>query len=386
MTEQTGKKKRSRRAGSCQAIEAGRKYMIRVFLGKDSAGRRHYHSEVFHGPAKAAETHLRQLLTRRSQGEPLKATDETVEQFFEQWLASIQRTVRERSSDHYASIVETYVKPELGKLRLVDVRASHIEALYARMAGRGLSGTTARYVHTLLRSAFKLAKKRDLIRQDPLETVKPPKADSREMNAMKPEEAKRFIDHAMQTREGAMFLFALQTGARPAEYLGLKWEDIDWREKTVTIRRSLVVNARREWRLTEPKNRTSIRALNLGDSLCAALQDHRTRQLEDRMKAGKDWRDHGFAFATENGEPYRLDTARSRFRFILRFAGLSEKFRLYDLRHTFGSLLAGAGVNIKTIAEVMGHSNIQTTLKSYIHASTEMKKDALDRMERIISG
>jgi integrase len=379
------KAEKSRRNG--QVLRRGEdKYLIRIFLGRDTNGKRHYHSETFLGKKRAADDYLRELLTRKKVGDPLRQSDDTFDTFLDEWLSAKRQSVRERTHSHYTKLLTLYIRPALGKRRLIDVMAADIQAVYEKMLGEELSSSTAYFVHTILTNVFKLAVKRDKIRKNPMLGVEPPRLASREMSALDAGQIRLLLAAAQGRRESQLFTIAFYTGARPCEYLALKWTDVDLQAKTITIRRSLVWRKAGDWYITEPKTEKSKRTLPLSAAVIAALQEQRKRQLEDKMKIGRAWPDHGFIFADEAGEPMTVGATRYLFRHLLRMAGLPAEIRLYDVRHSTATHLIASGYNAKVVSERLGHSNIAITLETYTHVSAGMQKEASEEMEKVISG
>jgi integrase len=102
-----------------------------------------------------------------------------------------------------------------------------------------------------------------------------------------------------------MFELAFYLGARPCEYLGLKWSDLNTKQAEITIQRSLKWRARDGWYTTPPKTEKSNRTIGLTPYFIGRLAEHRKRQLETKMKAGSAWADTGFIFTNEIGQPLR---------------------------------------------------------------------------------
>src|SRR5262245_35864333 len=113
-TEKAEKAKpKSRRVGQRDTIVAGKKYVLRVFLGKDAAGKRHYHSETFHGTAGQAEDRIREIIRRHRAGEAIRASADTFGAFLDEWLESKLLGVVETSYETYKRKVESHVRPAL---------------------------------------------------------------------------------------------------------------------------------------------------------------------------------------------------------------------------------------------------------------------------------
>jgi integrase len=154
----------------------------------------------------------------------------------------------------------------------------------------------------------------------------------------------------------------------------------------LTIRRSIVWRRAGDWYTTEPKTAKSRRTIPLTAPILAMLQDHRTRQLEERLRAGSVWKDHGFIFCNKIGEPLTVGSVRYLFKGLLTAAGLPENIRLYDTRHSCATALIASGLNSKVVSERLGHSNVTITLDTYTHVSPGMQKEASEEMEKVILG
>lgn len=386
-TDKPKKERQARRAG--QILERGKdKYLIRIFTGRDSTGKRHYLSETFHGKKKAAQDHLRELLTKLKTGQPLRQTKDNFDTFLDEWLQATKPTVKESSHEHYANALQRWVRPKLGRLQLSSIEAADIQALYTYMSAGGMAASTIGFVHTMLTSAFKLAILRRKLSHNPMVGVTTPSKGkkTREPHPMEPEQIIQFLNAAEGTRLGTLFILAFHTGCRPGELLGLQWADLNTANRTLRIQRTIVWRKGGEWYLSDPKTALSRRTLPMTDVLLEKLAQQRTRQLEERLKAGKAWTDHGFIFASEIGEPYSQESLRYRFKQILKAAGLSASFTPYDARHTTATLLMASGMNPKVVSERLGHSQIGITLQTYTHVSPGMQAEASEQMDRLISG
>ena len=139
--------------------------------------------------------------------------------------------------------------------------------------------------------------------------------------------------------------------------------------------------------MSEPKTNRSRRTVPFPLSVTTALRLHKSKQGEVRLKSGDAYTNHGLVFATAEVEPLNLRNLTLRhFRPILKRAGLNEKLRLYDLRHTCASLLLGANEHPKVVSERLGHASITLTLDTYSHVLPSMQKGASDKLERILYG
>lgn len=391
------KAERSRGAGQC--IERGPdKYLLRIFLGRDSEGKRHYHDETFHGKKRQAQDRLRTLLTKHKAGESLKINKDTLGVFLDEWLGA-NPDLKESSIAHYKRTLNLYVRPKLGNLMLAKIEAGDIQAIYKSLAESGLSRSSVNYVHTLLKSVFKLALRRRKVPFNPMDGVDAPggrraeeeQKEGRAARVMTPGQVAQFLAAAGESRFGVLFTMAFHTGCRPGELLGLKWADLDMAAQTLKIRQAInwrkgEKKGEQEWYLDTPKTAHGRRVLRLTDGLVEVMAAHRKSQLEDRMKAGRAWNDHDFIFADEIGEPYSQARLRYYCKQILKAAGLPEHFNPYSARHTSATLLMESGINAKTVSERLGHSDVLITLKTYTHPTADMQTEASQEIERALYG
>jgi len=362
-------------------------WLVRVFLGRDSNGKRRFLNKTIHGAKKDAGKFLTAKLREKDLGINIEPASEFLGKYLDTWLDTVLKSrVRTRTFDDYSALIERYISKPLGALKLSDLRPLHIQRLYRSMEDRGLSPRVIRYTHAVLSSALKHAVKREMLHRNPAATVDLPRMIRKEMKAMTPDEAGRFLAAVKDTRFGPLFTFALTTGMRPQEYLALKWSDIDLIKRTATVRRAIVWSQKKGvgWHFDEPKTKQSRRTMPLPESTARVLMEHKRRQAEERLRAGSEWQDHGLVFTTLLGDPLSIPSlTKQAFKPALTVASLPA-FRLYDLRHSQATLLLSNGENPKVVSERLGHSTIVLTLDTYCHVLPDMQRQAADRIEQLL--
>jgi integrase len=371
-----------------QIIKHGdKKWMVRIYMGCDANRNRRYLNKSIKGTKKDAETYLSKTATAISTGTFVEPSPITVSDYLSKWLQTAARPrVAERTFESYSEQISRYVTEDLGGRKLSDLRPLHIQKLYAEMQERGLSARTVRYLHAVLSSALKQAVRWGMLSRNPAELVNLPRQVRKEMHALSPKEAAEFLKAAAQDRWGVLFAFALVTGMRPEEYLGLQWKDVDLTQGIVSVQRALVWRATGGgWYFGEPKTARSRRSIPLPASTLRSLIEHRRKQAEERLKAGSDYEQHDLIFATSLGQPLMpRNLKRRHFRPILKSAKLPDDFRLYDLRHSCATLLLSAGENPKVVSERLGHASITLTLDVYSHVLPTMQQAASEKLEKIL--
>jgi integrase len=373
-----------------QLIQRGeRTWLVRVFLGRDSrTGKRRFHNHTIKGNKKDAQRYLNGRLREIDLGTFVEPSRESLNEYLDKWLKTAKQKLSERTHTDYEELLERYVREEFGEKKLSDLRPLDIQGLYTKMQERGLSARTVRYTHAVLSSALKQAVKWGMLAQNPASLVDLPKQTRKEMQALSPEEAARFLKAADDDRYGVLFTLALITGMRPEEYLGLQWKDVNLEKGIVTVQRTLV------WRrkgggyyFGEPKTSKSRRNIPIPFSLVRALTEHRRRQMEERLKAGAMYQNLDLVFTTADGGPLMVQNLfRRHFKPILKKAGLPLSIRLYDLRHSCATLLLAAQENPKVVSERLGHATITLTLDTYSHVLPSMQRAASDKLEDMLYG
>lgn len=282
--------------------------------------------------------------------------------------------------------IRNHIVPAFGSTALARLSAVQLQALYAAMLREGFAPATVAHAHAVIHKALKTALRLGHFTRNVADLVSAPSArkHQREMVSLTPEQAHTLLDAARGERLEALYVLAVSTGMRLGEMLALKWEAVDLDGAILDVRHTLHHEAAGAWRLTTPKTAKSRRRIDLPSLAVEALRAHRTRQLEERLRAGEGWEEHRFIFTRNDGEPLRGTHVLERhFRPLLRRAGLPA-IRIHDLRHTAATLLLSEGVNIKAVSETMGHSDIAITLGIYGHLLPTMQKDVTRAMDRVL--
>jgi len=199
---------------------------------------------------------------------------------------------------------------------------------------------------------------------------------------MRPQ-AQTFLNAIKGERLEALFTVALSLGLRRGEALGLRWQDVDFENRTLRVCQQL---HRLEKKLVfdEPKTKNSRRVLSLPDSLIARLREHRKNQLEEKLSAGSEWTETGLVFTTSFGTPIDPRNVKRRLDSILEKAKLPH-FRVHDLRHFCASLLLAQGVELKVVSQILGHTQISITADIYTHVLPQTQKAAIDLLDRLLT-
>jgi len=391
------KKPKVRRDGSILR-KGERKFLIRAYRGSTPNGKRLYFTQIFKGTSDDAQKRLQEILRDISNGiTPTKMLPEPAVNpapvllggTLDRWLKhkSTGRKARPRTIRNYEWLLNNYVKSVLGDKPIAEITEMDIQDCYNRLQERGIGAKTIRNLHKVLEPALERAVSWKLLPENPAEHVELPVWDREEARYLTPEQARAFRAAAQQDKWYVAFLLALETGARPNEYLALRWTDVDWEHCTVRINRSLYWPPGGGFEFTKPKTQKSVRTVTVSALAIEALRHHRRTQLEQRMEQGTDYQDYGLIFATEEGSPLLWrNLGRRHLKPLLTVAGVSpEGFSLYSLRHTHCALRIMNGDNVFVIAADMGTS-VAMISSTYGHVPRAVSQTSSDRLAQLLYG
>ena len=377
---------------------------------------------------------VKELEKQRDAGRAPKAGRiPTVAQWMDTYLSSIAvHKLKPRSLDDYWSKTRNDIVPNIGAHRLDRLRPEHLDAMYAALLDKGRASSHVLKVHRILSRALKIAHRRELVGRNVATLVDPPSVDEEEVNPFTQEEARAFLQAATKRPNALRWAVGVGLGIRQGEALGLRWEYVNldaghlrtqWQLQRLTWRHGCddphacgarlhrfepcppdctthkaytrgcpapcppkctkhasTCPERKSGGLvfTRPKTKKSRRIIPIPPPLIPYLREHRARQEEQRASAGELWEEHDVLFARPDGRPLDPRQDWQEFKDLLREAGITDR-RLHDSRHTAGTILNELGVDIRTIMEILGHTQLSVT-RRYVHATTPLTEEAVRRM------
>jgi integrase len=285
----------------------------------------------------------------------------------ERYLEKARTRLRPETWDRYESLLRVHVIPEIGTIPLAKLRPLHVDQVMSRMTKKGAAPASVRQAYRVLSRALKEAVRLQLIGENPAERVDPPRVGRPDLEVPNTETLARLLDGLEGSDWAVPIAFAISTGLRRGELLGLRWPDIDFDHGTVRVNWELQRHTGKGLVFVEPKTVRARRQLQLPDGLLTMLRESRRRQSERRLQLGLAWQDHDVLFDAGDGRPIDPDFFSEACKRIFRAAGLPAKVRLHDLRHAFGTLLFLAGVHPKIASAALGHSSETFTMSVYQH-------------------
>lgn len=265
-----------------------------------------------------------------------------------------------------------------------------VPSLINAQLGAGRSARSVQYVHALIRTALAKAERWQLVPRNVARLVEAPKVRRTEIHPLTPTEAGLLLA-SVEGQDRTLYLLALGLGLRQGEALGLRWRDVDLEAGSIEVKHTLQRIAGKV-ELCDPKTAKSRRSLSVPAPVLASLREQRRRQVAERLAAGDAWQGPdlsdpagiGYVFATPIGTPLDGSNVLHKFQRQLAAAGLPRQ-RFHDLRHGCASYLLAAGVPLRIVQEVLGHSQLSTTADIYAHVSPELQREAAERMGSLLS-
>lgn len=275
----------------------------------------------------------------------------------------------------------------------------------------GRSPATVHRVRSTLRTALSSAVKERLLTWNPARDLDMPREVRHRAQPWKPEEIGAFLDGNQRHRLMPLFHVIAYCGLRRGEGIGLRWDDVDLAERTLTIRQQIVqVNRSEEERpcaycaavhggqaFDSHKTEESSAVVHLDASTVAVLLGQQLSQGDERIVWGDAYADHGLVFAREDGNPLSPNGVSRLFEDLqegiavptdpLNPAGSLRpvrRVRLHDLRHGTASLMIAAGIDIAIVSKVLRHSTIKLTVDSYGHLLPGVGEQAADKRAALI--
>lgn len=322
-------------------------------------------------------------------GEFVHRNTTTVEAYLRTWLEAHRMEIRPKTAEDYRLMIERYVAPRIGKMRLQSVTPGTLSAFYAYLLreggkeGNSLSVRTVNYVHSVLRKAFNDAVNTDqLLASNPALKAKRPKPQgvTAVHDVWDAQQLTQFLDAVAGDRLAPFFRLAAYTGARRGELLFLRWSDVDLdgANPHIWIRGSTAVV--RGHRVDGSTKTGRSRRVSIDPGTVEVLRAHRERQQKERERVGTSWPDSDRVFRTEMGGPLRIDAPaeamRSTIKRLNKGGAELPQIRLHDLRHVHATLLLKAGVPVHVVASRLGHRDASMTLRVYAHVLSDQGASA----------
>ena len=344
-----------------------------------------------------AKRKLRELKKDAAKG-LVKSTSRRFGDYTDQWLYTFKlHSVEDSSFDKYESAYLTHIKPAFGKMQLASIHSEQLQKLLVEKS-QTLSLTVVKIIYIILSEIFSYAHSEGDLSRNPMHNVKMPKKATfkpeREIVALESDEVRAVERIAeMKNKNGRpcimqahALVFLVHTGLRCGEFLALKWSDIDFESRIVTVNKNLsmvydrdkdgVRIKHKKARIKCTKTASGNRIVPLNTKAIAALNSLKAVYREMDIVSDS-------VAVTRKGTTLSSDQLRRVLRRVLAYAGIDKPFTLHQLRHTFATQALNAGIPITVVSKWLGHANVSVTYNTYIHVLESAEAAAVELLEAI---
>lgn len=296
--------------------------------------------------------------------------------FIDTWMERhVKLDLTEKTRLNYNHHIKKRIKPWFGHMRIDQIKALHIRDFLDHMrtnesdsTGKPVSDATIIYTYRVLRSIFRSATEWQVIKENPMSTIKKPKDGTKsEMKFYDEHDLEKLFIALQQepVQTQVIVMLAVMGGLRRAEIAGLEWKHIDTEKRVLTVEQSIPMYMNGEPLIKAPKTQKSVRRIAIPNTLIETLEEYKKEWFELRDKIPHTYPGE-FLLCHECGTPYDPQWITERWA-ILREKHNLKRIRLHDLRHTAATWMIAQGVHPKAIANRLGHANIKTTMDVYGH-------------------
>ncbi|MCM1064261.1 MAG: site-specific integrase [Eubacterium sp.] len=300
----------------------------------------------------------------------------TVSAWFGYWIENIKSiNAKKNTVANYKARFRASIEPVLGNMLLKDVLPLHCQNVLNQMVISGHKNATISLTRTAMKMLFEDAVENDIIVKNPVnKTVNCTQGqDSMEKTAMSPEIQRVFLEAAKDSRYYWQYAFVLQTGLRVGEMVGLKWSDIDFDNRIMTISRTMN-QLDGDWVVGSPKSKAGTRQIPLTDEALSILKAVKEKRVSADVVPIQF---HDTVFVSRKGNPVDNSSYNAALRKICDDAGIPH-ISMHTLRHTFATRCIEGGMMPKTLQVILGHSKINVTMEIYVHVMEDTKVKEMD--------
>lgn len=389
---------------SVNVIKRGSNWQYRFEGAKVDGKRKQYSKSGFRTKKEALEAGTKALAEYNQGGTHFEPSSVSVSDYFKYWLDNgASATHKETTVRTYRGVVKRHIDPRLGQYRLSALTPSILSDIVNQMKINGYSKSTITVVKAVISSALDYAvEPLRYIKDNPMRYVKTPKIDKKERQrtVLTEDQWKQIIERfPFGNRFYVPLMIGYFCGTRISEVTALLWEDIDLEECTMDISKQLI-SVDKKWKFSLPKQ-TSARKIKFGETLKQMFIEEKERQEKNEAEYGEHyWKIYlrdGCLIKSQEELPFeRLHpvcvdsngnmTKFSSFPYLTRVVqnDMGIDFDYHTLRHTHGTMLFENGANIKAIQTRLGHKDINTTLQTYTHTTSNMEDNAVKIFEKLV--
>ena len=294
-----------------------------------------------------------------------------------EWLALyVKPATKIRTYEKYSRQIKLHILPALGELDLHELTATVLQRFTVELSQKGLSANTVNGIISILKSSLKRAVLLGVTDKEFTTAIVRPKQREKQVECFSKDEQRKIEQYILENKKNNLFgvVLCLYTGLRIGELLSLTWEDVDLKKAIITVSKSCQdawENGKYVKRIDTPKTHSSTRIIPLPKQLLPHLKELKKMGKSNYVICGQ--RVHGA----------HIRSYQRNFELLLKRLKLSHK-GFHSLRHTFATRALECGMDVKTLSEILGHTNPTVTLKRYAHSMLEHKTEMMNRIGKLL--
>ena len=327
------------------------------------------------------------------------SSEMTVDAWFEFWINNLIADLAPNTKRNYRERYKRNIQPVIGTMRMCDVKSMHCKIILNRMEAT-YAGSTIRQAYIAMGTMFRAAVMNDMLSKHPMDGVrytKPVRAVD-DIKFLTVEEQAAFLETAKRSHNYRQYALLLETGLRTSEMIGLTWDSIDWKKRTLTVSKALEYQHNTKvWRAGPPKSKSSYRTIPLTnrayDILKSCYDERHTRKESEVLSQILEYVDRrtgetkylcmrDLVFINfRTGEPAKNSSYDTHLYKLCDEAKI-KRFCMHALRHTYATRAIESGVMPKVLQKMLGHSSIKTTMDRYVHVTDDSLSNAIKQFEQ----
>ena len=302
----------------------------------------------------------------------------TLKELLDIWLNDYcKKSIKVHTYDKYYYLVYKHIVPKLGDNNIKNINTLILQKFlneefdHGNLATNGkLSTNTVYGIYSILKQVFNFALSLNLLKNNACNMIKLPTITEKPISAFSLQEQKKIEEFCLKGKLNYLgIVICLYTGLRLGELLALTWDDIDFNSKTLLVSKTIYLS-HNQIIIDTPKTRTSTRQIPIAENILSILKKIKEESTSNYI-------------ISSNKNTYVLPRTYQRaYKNILKKCGIKYK-NFHCLRHTFATRSLEIGMDVKTLAEIMGHNNPSITLNRYSHSLIEHKRKMINKLTEI---